>query len=213
MRKFLFLFGFLFILTGCTKVEPDLSNADSDIEEAIMENTEIKNFVEEISYEIGEELIDDEYDDYTVNIIFQVKNSFANLTQKDQLEVLYNSYNYFDPEKWIDCGAPDCRLGLFIAKHDNNEYKLQNGNLYVNGKEEFTWEQVREGNSEISEKNKSIEDEVYEYMKNAYNEITNNGLNYIPEEHDSLIAKMAAEKFRITEQEAGDIYINREMGY
>lgn len=213
MRRLLILFILLFILTGCSKAEPDLSNSSESLEESIMEHTEIKEYVDSISYEKGEELIDDEYNDYTVNVLLHVKKSFVNLTKKNQLENLYASYNYFDSEEWIECGKPDCRLGLFIAKHDSNEYKLLNGNLYVNGEEVFTWEQVREENSKLAEENTSREDKIYDYMKNAYDEITNYGANYIPEEHDSLIAKMAAENFGMTEEEAGEIYISKEMGF
>lgn len=49
-------------------------------------------------------------------------------------------------------------------------------------------------------------------MKLKYDKITNYGANYEPDVHDPLIAKLAAEKFGISESEAGQIYIDMEMG-
>lgn len=68
--------------------------------------------------------------------------------------------------------------------------------------EELEWEKERE------------EEDIYEYMKNAYNQITNFGASYIPEVHDDQVAELASEKFGISTSEAGNIYVKMEMrGY
>ena len=52
---------------------------------------------------------------------------------------------------------------------------------------------------------------IYEYMALQYDIITNYGKNYIPEIHDPEVARMAASRFGITESEAGDIYVEKEI--
>ncbi|CAM5206346.1 hypothetical protein UACE39S_01728 [Ureibacillus acetophenoni] len=58
---------------------------------------------------------------------------------------------------------------------------------------------------------KYSEEEVFDYMENLYNELTNYGENYIPEVHDPQVAEMAANKFGISALEAGQIYIDVSM--
>ncbi|WP_427137594.1 hypothetical protein [Psychrobacillus psychrodurans] len=58
------------------------------------------------------------------------------------------------------------------------------------------------------------DEEIYDYMKNEYNQITNFGESYVPEIHDNLVAELASEKFGISSFEAGNIYVKMEMrGY
>lgn len=64
----------------------------------------------------------------------------------------------------------------------------------------------------IAEDNPSMDSNaVYAFMKQVYEEITDYGANYVPEVHDQQVAEMASEKFGITVEEAGQIYINIEM--
>jgi len=48
-------------------------------------------------------------------------------------------------------------------------------------------------------------------MKMAYDEITNYGDDYIPEVHDPLVAKLASERFGISESLAENVYVRREI--
>lgn len=56
-----------------------------------------------------------------------------------------------------------------------------------------------------------FEKEVYQYMKDAYNQITNFGDNYVPEIHDPQVAELASKQFGISTSEAGSIYVKMEM--
>jgi hypothetical protein len=49
-------------------------------------------------------------------------------------------------------------------------------------------------------------------MKSKYDEITDYGASYDPNIHDPLVAQLAAEQFGISESEAGQIYLNMELG-
>lgn len=70
----------------------------------------------------------------------------------------------------------------------------------------------------IGEENKAMttkeptEDDVYNYMKRKYDELTNYGADYIPEIHDSQVERLASQEFGISESRAGQIYIKKEMG-
>lgn len=60
----------------------------------------------------------------------------------------------------------------------------------------------------------SKEERIYEFMKSAYEQITNYGETYVPEIHDPMVADLASEQFGIASSEAERIYIKMEMrGY
>ncbi|EJW14740.1 hypothetical protein [Paenibacillus alvei] len=51
---------------------------------------------------------------------------------------------------------------------------------------------------------------IYRYMREEYDRVTNNGENY-DETHDDLVARLARDKFNISEEKAGQIYIDVEF--
>lgn len=53
--------------------------------------------------------------------------------------------------------------------------------------------------------------EVYDFMEREFNSITNYGETYVPEKHDPMVAKKAAEYFGITQEEADAMYIEVAM--
>lgn len=53
--------------------------------------------------------------------------------------------------------------------------------------------------------------EVYRFMRDEYERITNNGDNYDVEQQDDMVAKAASEKFSISEEQAGSIYVEVEV--
>ena len=64
---------------------------------------------------------------------------------------------------------------------------------------------------ELNWKKEREEKDIYEYMKSAYNSITNYGADYVPEIHDDQVAELASKKFGITATKAGSIYVEMEM--
>jgi hypothetical protein len=85
--------------------------------------------------------------------------------------------------------------------------------------EEFTVSATTSGyKTKTSPSSASIEnesppsnEEVYQYMMSAFDSITGNGENYDPEIHDSMVIKMAAQKFGISESEADQIFLKMAM--
>ncbi|UZD75322.1 hypothetical protein [Bacillus siamensis] len=71
----------------------------------------------------------------------------------------------------------------------------------------------RKENSSEEEAQSANDQTIYNYMENEFNRITNNGENYTPEIHDSMVAELASEKFGITVDEANEIYVNMSMEY
>lgn len=84
--------------------------------------------------------------------------------------------------------------------------------LYTDDLEKIVMKVEREKREYIEQLNKEIEEKkVYDFMKSAFNEITNYGDNYNPEIHDQLIAELASKEFGISVSEANDIYIKFAM--
>lgn len=81
-------------------------------------------------------------------------------------------------------------------------------------KESFVIGTTPETDEEVFESTPSDIDieEIYNYMKTQYDQVTNYGENYVPEVHDPQVANMAASRFGISASEAGQIYIDIEMG-
>ena len=84
--------------------------------------------------------------------------------------------------------------------------------MLINGDEWVTSDSLESNESTETTTSSPSEDEIYEYMKQAYDELTNYGDSYVPEIHDPQVAEMASQQFGITPEQAGDIYIKKEMG-
>ncbi|MEK0224687.1 hypothetical protein [Bacillus proteolyticus] len=77
-------------------------------------------------------------------------------------------------------------------------------------------EKTKTTNSKQTQSNNTTNDKVdhkavFAYMKEQYKILTNNEENYIPEIHDPQVADLAAKRFGISAQEAGDIYVKTQM--
>jgi hypothetical protein len=100
-----------------------------------------------------------------------------------------------------------------LIKHDNDW-----GNQLV-FQEQFTVSETTSGyKTKTSPSSASIEnesppsnEEVYQYMMSAFDSITGNGENYVPEIHDSMVIRMAAQTFGISESEADQIFLKMAM--
>ncbi|SFE80663.1 hypothetical protein [Alteribacillus iranensis] len=56
-----------------------------------------------------------------------------------------------------------------------------------------------------------LQSKIYRYMRGKYDEITDYGDHYDVETQDDEVARLASEKFNITEEEAGDLYEKTEI--
>src|SRR5699024_200126 len=66
--------------------------------------------------------------------------------------------------------------------------------------------QIFKEREEKKEKDKK-EVEIYNFMESVYREVTNNGMDYVPEIHDSEVDRITSEEFDISEGEANRIYL------
>ena len=53
--------------------------------------------------------------------------------------------------------------------------------------------------------------DVFKYMRQEYEHITNFGADYNPEEHDRIVAERAGHKFGVKREDAAQIYVNVQM--
>lgn len=229
MKKIYMIFMCFFILTACSK--PDLTADNSEIEEDIHES-DLGQYVRSISYKLSDEPKEKEN---IVDIIVNVKDSFDDFETKEKLSemgYLYENYIISDYNTF-NCGIPDCSIGRLVFKTTTNEYSVYNDDevsstewplvLETNGEVSLTWVQLREENGKIAEqkeKEKQVNESktngvsnetIYLYMKVAYDDLTNYGEDYVPEIHDPMVGKLAAERFGISPEQAGQIYIEKEM--
>jgi hypothetical protein len=104
-------------------------------------------------------------------------------------------------------------IGIVIFTYEKPEYISEEPEEYSyevsNDYEEESYESSSPAPGALTDE---LKWDVYMYMKQQYNVLTNNGANYSPEYHDPLVAKKAAEKYKVTEEEAGQIYVDFEMG-
>ncbi|WP_342048760.1 hypothetical protein [Bacillus sp. OTU530] len=55
------------------------------------------------------------------------------------------------------------------------------------------------------------EEEIYEYIQNQFDILTNNGENYVPEIQDPQVIKLASKHFRMSEDKIDEIYIKMKI--
>jgi site-specific DNA-cytosine methylase len=222
MKKVIMLVGAVLTLSACS--EPDLTIGDAEIEENFAE-AEFNSYIKDVSYEIKEK----EKNGYMIDVIVNVSDKFENYENRERLGMMGHFYENYIEGDYIECGGPDCIVNGLVLKTKNNEYSLVKEtlslfpSLLTNGKDEYTWEQLKEENSKLTEveeaekaanepkTNGTSNSLIYEYMKVAYDELTNYGDTYDPEVHDHMVAQMAAERFGITVEQASSIYIEYEM--
>ena len=55
------------------------------------------------------------------------------------------------------------------------------------------------------------EEEIYEYIQNQFDILTNNGENYVPEIQDPQVIKLASKHFRMSEDKIDEIYTKMKI--
>lgn len=58
---------------------------------------------------------------------------------------------------------------------------------------------------------RALEQEIYDFMMEQFDILTNNGKKYIPEKHDPIVIDRASRHFGITKEEADMIFLNAAM--
>lgn len=221
MEKLLLLIFLVLLLSGCG--EPNVEHLSTP-EEDYLEDYELGEYVEDVSYEIDEKLEDGLRGDYTINLRLKVKDSFDELENREKL-LLFRSF-YQDHLKLENtaCGNNLCAWKFIIAETSSNVYVTDDETMSANGTEEYKWkdlvaEDQRKADEEELRQNaaegiNASNFAIHLFMKLEYDKLTKNGQNYIPEVHDPIVAKMAAKEFEITEEQALEIYTEQEVkGY
>ncbi|WHY79033.1 hypothetical protein QNH20_07855 [Neobacillus sp. WH10] len=184
----------------------------------VIKNTKLNTYIEDVSYETGKKK--DDYFPITVKLKF--KNEFRKLSIKEQYYSMVDFMNYILETKVLpNCGTVDCTYSNIYATDNDNTYEMPFASssmslsippITINGEWYNEKTLPSEDNSpSTSFTTKTTNEAIYSFMKQKYDELTNNGENYDPEVHDQQIAELANKKFGITVQEAKDIYVDMEM--
>jgi len=152
---------------------------------------------------------------YSFTLEGKLNEQFESLSLGDKYAILeeLNDLESFDTE---ECGqGSNCEAGTYILTSGTNTYEIDTSLFTVmkNGVEISAPESSTTTTTVDDSNDGSVnKQEVYSFMKAAYDELTNYGDNYVPEVHDPQVADMAAAQFGISAAEAGQIYIDGEMG-
>lgn len=100
--------------------------------------------------------------------------------------------------------------------HDFNQYETSEKNVNsLETSEDDTSDDLyiseNKDNLYGSESKELNEIEIYTYMQDTFNTLTNYGETYEPDTHDEMIALLASKKFNISAEQANEIYIRHVL--
>lgn len=208
-------------LAGCG---PSVKTVKEDVHSVVLKSglEEKVDKIEEIEYKISEEKDDMGY--YLVDIVMNVSKDFDKYNLEEKFNLLSDAAGTIYSEAVLpECGSPDCDFGNLIVKSDSvhtiefPDSDFTSLGYDVDGKFYTLEELHRQYTPEDYAHEELVGDgvqkiTVYEYMKNAYDKLTDHGANYVPEIHDAQVAELAAKYFGVTVEEASDIYVEFESG-
>ncbi|GAA0130077.1 hypothetical protein [Bacillus velezensis] len=218
MKKIFIIIPILiFVLSGCGV---DTKEAEKFLKELSKNKTVSQYLSEAPTLDYTNPI--KKYYDFKINLSMNKK--FMQLSNKEKYKILYKVYELIEDKgfsKVISCGDKyTCSVDEVHAKYKNDDYTIDFkhvDSLYQLEKNDeviFDLEaekEKRKENSSEEEAQSANDQTIYNYMENEFNRITNNGENYTPEIHDSMVAELASEKFGITVDEANEIYVSMSM--
>lgn len=206
-----------------------MEEAANELDTAL-NGTALDPYIEEISYSHGDK-IDGVY---YIDINIKVSEHFQDMSRREEYITLgQTAESVVDEVVSPSCGSADCEFGEMKVTSGDDVYTLSglqfsvgyffdslmvrlNDNSQKRYREAISTEYTESNSSTKTSSSPSSssspsDEEVYEYMKSQYDQITNYGANYVPEIHDDQVAELASQKFGISASEAGQIYIDMEM--
>ncbi|BCB39966.1 hypothetical protein BCJMU51_4880 [Bacillus cereus] len=222
------------IFTGCSANMKAVEQETKDK----LENSKLEPYIENVTYEAGEKEDGETPVNIKVNVnekFSDLSNMDKYAIMNDVFKKITESYNL------VSCGGNNtCRYQNLQLSYDDDTFFMNifDEVLVINDLETYTKGDYELDIDRKNQKTKSSNDTykansnnastsapqneqfasnginykvIFAFMKEQYNIVTNNDENYIPEVHDPQVAKLAAKRFGISEQEAGDIYVNVQM--
>src|SRR5699024_1060047 len=148
-------------------------------------------------------------------------------------ELINRNSSESDVMDWLDSNKVDYEFiykdnsDLLVINNDNTVVEFRNFKVakifQVEDKDDNIMEpfsileapaiEVSEENSRISKDQEEKKErdkkevEIYNFMESVYREITNNGVDYVPEIHDPEVDRITSEEFDISGSEANRIYL------
>lgn len=215
------------LLNGCSS-EPEINSIKLDTDSSI-EDSKLAGYLADgtnsVSYSYKEE-----DDKYKVNVKAEVDNKFYDNNPLGILNILSRTVQDIDKDISDYCGRKACEFGnlklvsatstkkdtysMKIDSYDGDEVLVRDDVKYK--REDLAYYKDPDGilpdpNYNEHEDVLTLEDAVYQYMEDKFDEITNYGENYIPEIDDPKVIKAAAIYFDITEEKADEIYVNKAV--
>jgi len=215
-------FSVLFVLAGCYPSNEDLNEKELI---SYFSDSDISEHVKDYSFEVVGAKKDS---NYPVNVLLSVNSEFDEMNLYEKYQVMRSLVDEAS-DKIVSCGDYECSFSQLIVKSPEGNHSTSFDSYISSYSDSLTFNDTEYSEEDLEEEFAPKEDvsspvstsdnstsspskaEIYQYMKTAYDQLTNYGDSYDPDVHDPMVAQMAAEQFGISPTEAGNIYIEMEM--
>ncbi|ARI76378.1 hypothetical protein [Halobacillus mangrovi] len=141
----------------------------------------------------------------------KLNKEFESLTEREQYELLKE----FDSKAFIKTFDEDhidysCEVDSITLSDPSDTFEVSRATSFIIMKNEhyFSPTPTATAYKVLDEVDDS---EIYSYMKDQYDKLTDSGKSYDPQYHDPVVAEKAADKFNMTAEEAAEIYVNFQI--
>jgi hypothetical protein len=208
-----------FILVSCSKEEETTFVTAEELEKYLRTNEFIHDY--EFEGDVLKLTMNEKFYNKTLNeqynIMSKIYDKYFSYLLPDDTDHAEMFVGFDGKEFYTYCLYDDViefiSLGKEIKREDIKKGKIDLNSLdrtvVLNGTHKG--KHIEDIMSDFKEQERQ---EIYSFMKEKYDELTNYGENYVPEIHDQQVAELASKKFGITVEEAKQIYTDMEMyGY
>ncbi|QST02870.1 hypothetical protein IMZ31_20180 (plasmid) [Pontibacillus sp. ALD_SL1] len=210
----------IFIMVGCSEKEELDEAVLNDTIEGLIDDTDLSPYVLGVRAEL-EAIPFEKYVFYDITLNLDVKEEFDTLEPRRQYDLITKAGLRLDQEgPKMECGGPICEIVQMNVSTDQHTYGALWSDTdmitdYIYADEEPMYrvhleEEEEETDYGVTESGVD-KASVYEYMRFGYETLIEEDGGYDPDIHDPLLAKMAAERYGISPEEAGEIYEEVEM--
>ncbi|MEK5528563.1 hypothetical protein MKX79_04095 [Viridibacillus sp. FSL R5-0468] len=121
LKKLMFLvFSLGLLLTGCSSTPPKVEGENI---ESLLNDSELSDYIEKISYEVPEK--QDEDEEYEITILINANSDFDNMNLYEKYHVMKSAIEKIAAEIPIPkCEGSACDYGHFIVKSSQNKLDI-----------------------------------------------------------------------------------------
>ncbi|MGI8315927.1 hypothetical protein [Halobacillus mangrovi] len=218
--RWILIVGFVCtLLTACSTADGNDTNESEKVKNEFMDEVtdqlkqgDLSKYVStELEVEDVESILRGDTTHYGFKLTGKLNREFESLTEREQYELLKE----FDSKAFTKTFDEDhidysCEVDSIALSDSSDTFEVSRATSFIIQKNDqyFSPTPTVTAYKTLDEVDDS---EIYSYMKDQYDKLTDSGENYDPDYHDPLVAEKAADKFSITAEEAAEIYVNYQI--